>query len=328
MERCGDLAVCSSRKVGFLNSASGANLSRELTVLVPSAYRPEQLARCLDALSLQTVPVGEILVVLRQDDVGGRSVCDSHDGVRCVHVNGAGLVHARQRGLRDVSTTWVAFVDDDAEVAPDWCEQTCGYLIDASVGCVGGPIVNFIGARSTGGWFDEGAPVATIGFAGRTVSHLHDQPSVKRIEDVDFLPGSNMTLRRDLAILADHGNVPDLAPNEELEWCLTVKDAGYRVVYDSDIRVAHYPAKRVGAPERDDKEAYAYAYAYMLTYALVRHLSVIRRIAFLAYFWLVGQRAAPGLLLAPFYTIRIGGAGKTIAGMRGRWRAMSDAGAS
>jgi GT2 family glycosyltransferase len=124
--------------------------------------------------------------------------------------------------------------------------------------------------------------------------------------------------------MADHGEAPGTAPNEELEWCMTVKDAGYRVVYDSAIRVAHYTAARLNTRAREDKVAYAYSYAYMLTYAMLRHFGPVRSMVFLAYFWLVGQRVCPGMALVLLYALRPSGLSKAVAGMSGRLQAMRD----
>jgi GT2 family glycosyltransferase len=299
-------------------------LPADVTVAVPSSYRPVPLARCLDALGAQTVKPAEIVVVLRSDDAEGAKTCVSRKGVRVVEVDREGLMPARYAGLRSITTTWVAFMDDDAEAAPDWCERLAAYFADPTVGCVGGPIVNFVGTRSTSGWFTAGEPVARIGYAGRMTSHLHDQADTRRVEDVDFLPGSNMALRGELARRADHGRAPGLAPGEELEWCLTVKDAGYRVVYDSAIRVAHYPAERRGAPAREDKVAHAYAFGYTMTYTILRHVGFARAAAFLAYTWLIGHRVCPGAAMAPFYVLRPSGLAKTASGMKGRLRATLD----
>ena len=184
--------------------------------------------------------------------------------------------------------------------------------------------MNFVGVRSTTGWFRPGEPVVHLSYVGRVTSHLHDQPEMHRVEDVDFLPGSNLALRSRLALMADHGAAPGLAPGEEMEWCLTVKDAGYRVVYDSAIRVAHYSASRVGAPARDDKVTYAYASAYMLAHTMLRHFGPVRSIISLAYDVLIGRRVSPGLALVPFYALRPSGLDKMRSGMRGRWRAVLD----
>ncbi len=296
----------------------------ELTVIVPSAYRPEALARCLAGLERQTPAPGSVIAVLRSDDVEGTAECAAHPGVHVVSVQVRGLVAARQAGLMSAQTEWVSFMDDDAEPAPGWSAALAPYVADPEVGCVGGPILNIVGARTTAKWF-EGHAIARLDVFGRTVSHLHDLHDGHISADVDFLPGSNLTIRRELARSADHGRAPGMAPNEELEWCLTVKDAGLRVVYDSGIRVAHYPAARIGTEARGDKSAYAYAYAYMLTYTLLRHLRLTRRVLFVLYFWLLGQRAAPGILAAPIYALRPGGWAKAVSGMRGRAAGARDA---
>ncbi len=296
----------------------------DLTVVVPSAYRPGHLERCLAALCAQSLPPAGVVAVLRVDDEAGRAACARRPNVRVQTVSEEGVIPALRAGVRAAVTGWVAFMDDDAEPAPDWCERLCGHMDDPTVGCIGGPIVNFVAARSTSRWFTSKEPVARLSWRGPAVSHLHDRPDEHRVEDVDFLPGSNMALRRELALEADHGRAPGLAPNHELEWCLTVKDAGLRVLYDSAVRVAHYSADRVGAPDRADKAAYAYAFAYMLTHAMLRHGGPARSVLFLASDWVLGRKVCPGAALAPLYALRPSGLAKTASGMRGRWQAMLD----
>ncbi len=303
-------------------------MTADLTILVPSSYRPEALRRCLDAISRQTVAPRAVVVTLRPDDIEGERVClhSEPPGPGVVHVVESGLIVARKAGLDRANTAWVAFLDDDAEPAPDWCERALPYLGDPSVGCLGGRIIDFHGARTTARWIGASVPIARVDAFGRLLSHLHDIPEGRgRVEDVDFLPGSNLFIRAAVARLADHGRAPGLAPGEELEWCMTAQDSGLRVVYDSSLVVAHYPAARRGATARHDKVGYAFEYAYMMSYVLARHRRGPRRALVMAYSGLVGARVSPGLLLLAPCLARPGLIRRWTAATKGRIQGWADA---
>ena len=185
--------------------------------------------------------------------------------------------------------------------------------------------MDLYGARTTARWIDASTRIAYVDAFGRPLSHLHDIPVTPRVEAVDFLPGSNLFLRTTLARLADHGRAPGLAPSEELEWCMSAQDEGFRVIYDSSLVVAHYPSPRKGSTPRDDTVAYAFEYAYMMAYVLARHRSGFGRALALAYFSLIGQRVSPGLLLLGPCSLRPSLAARWRAAMNGRVQGLSDA---
>ena len=299
----------------------------DLTIVIPSAYRPAALSRCLDGLARQTVLPRATVVALRSDDAEGEEVCARFEQrqTTVVRVETGGVVVAMKAGLAAVDTEWVAFLDDDAEPAPSWCERASRYLTDTGVGCFGGRIFDLHGARTTARWIDASRRIAYVDAFGRPLSHLHDIPVIPRVEDVDFLPGANLFIRTVLARSADHGRAPGLAPGEELEWCFSARDKGFRVIYDSSLVVAHYPSPRKGSTPRDDSVAYAFEYAYMMSYVLARHRRGFSRALSLAYFSLVGLRASPGFLLLGPCALRPTLGARWRAAMKGRFQGLADA---
>lgn len=102
--------------------------SYPLSVIVCTYNRAEYLQGCLDALCAQTAPPDryEVLVVDNNStdgtaEVVARSMA-GRANIRCVKEEQQGLAHARNRGLRETRSPWVAYVDDDGEVAPDFVE--------------------------------------------------------------------------------------------------------------------------------------------------------------------------------------------------------------
>lgn len=97
--------------------------AEELSVIVCTRDRPDDLAQCLRALAAQSAPVREIIVV---DNSSGRSaqpVAAQHARVRYVHEPRPGLSVARNAGLAACASELIAFTDDDVEVHPDWSRE-------------------------------------------------------------------------------------------------------------------------------------------------------------------------------------------------------------
>jgi GT2 family glycosyltransferase len=96
-------------------------VSQSMTVAVCTRDRPEDLARCLDALTALTSPPDEILVVdnAPTSDATERVVA-RYRGVRYVREPRPGLDWARNRAVTEASGDILAFTDDDVVVDPEW----------------------------------------------------------------------------------------------------------------------------------------------------------------------------------------------------------------
>ena len=137
-----------------------------LSVVVATYERPAELAVCLEALAALEDPV-EVVVVDSASRVPSRKIAerfvDSVPGLRYVYEEQPGLSRARNRGIDETSCELVAFVDDDAAVAPDWAAKLTSAFDDRRVGCVGGTCrPRFETARP--GWLSE----RLLQFAGIT----------------------------------------------------------------------------------------------------------------------------------------------------------------
>jgi len=109
----------------------------------------------------------------------------------------------------------------------------------------------------------------------------------------------------------------------ELAFNLSLKRAGWIVLYDPNIVVDHYPSERFDEDQRHTlSQIAAINAAHNETLALLEYLSPLRRTVFLIWTVVIGTRANPGFLqllrLLP-------GDGqlavkKWLASMQGRWQ--------
>ncbi|MEP6688991.1 MAG: glycosyltransferase, partial [Gemmatimonadales bacterium] len=103
------------------NPAEGSGAAPSVTVAVCTRDRPEDLARCLDALQALRYPALELLVVDNApatDDT--ERLVRARAGVRYVREPAPGLDWARNRAIAEATGDVIAFTDDDVVVDPDW----------------------------------------------------------------------------------------------------------------------------------------------------------------------------------------------------------------
>ncbi len=153
-----------------------------LSVIVSTHERPHELAGCLEALAALEDPV-EVVVVDSASSVPCGNIAERFrermPRLRYVYEDEPGLSRARNRGLREVTGELVAFVDDDAAVAPDWARRLAAAFDDPRVACAGGTCrPRFEAARPR--WLSERllqfAGVTRIGSAAREARSSAEYP--------------------------------------------------------------------------------------------------------------------------------------------------------
>lgn len=121
--------------------APGGRLS--VTVAVCTRDRPEDLARCLDALAELRYPAVELLVVDNAPATrDAEAIVAARPGIRYVLEPTAGLGWARNRALAEAAGEILAFTDDDVVVDPGWVEALAAeFEDDPAVGAVTGLVL-------------------------------------------------------------------------------------------------------------------------------------------------------------------------------------------
>jgi GT2 family glycosyltransferase len=203
------------------------SVEKSVTVGIGTRNRPESLARCLRSLRLVEELIDAVIVVDDGSDaplepavrraLGG----DAPPGLRFIRNETSRNVAAgRNLIAREARTPWVLNLDDDALiVAPGAVRDGVRVLgRDARVAAVA-----FAQADAEGNAWPAGAQPAPVDYACYVRAFI----------------GFAHLLRRD-AFLEAGGFREALGINgEEKELCVRLLDAGWRVVYLPDARVAH-----------------------------------------------------------------------------------------
>lgn len=147
------------------------------SVVIPTYNRKDNLLRGLQALTRQTFPDFEVVVVDQSDPaVEIPEEFQQKLAIRYVYSQQRGPALARNKGLRAATGLVIAFTDDDCIPEADWLEKAARY-------------------------FDQ-APIA--GLEGRVRSEKVGDPKYRTVSNVDFegigFMTANMFYRRDLLL--------------------------------------------------------------------------------------------------------------------------------
>jgi GT2 family glycosyltransferase len=271
-----------------------------ISVVVPTYRRMEDLRRCLTALAQQSRPADEIIVVVRTTDSDTVALLAEMDTsslpLRIVTVAEPGQVQALNAGLAAAQMEIVAITDDDAAPHADWIARLVrSFEADPRIGGVGGRDRMFIG-----GVLQEGQKrtVGKVPRVGRHVGNHHLGFGPPR--EVDVLKGVNGAYRT-VAIKDIGFDTRLLGSGAQVHWeialGLAVKGAGWKLVYDPEIVVDHYLAKRFDEDQRNSFNAIAmHNMAYNEMFVRGEPLSKVNRALLLAWALSVGTKDSPGIV--------------------------------
>jgi glycosyltransferase involved in cell wall biosynthesis len=126
-----------------------------LTVAVCTRGRPDKVRATLDALD-RGAP-GTPLIVVDQGEQPEPALArraSESARMRVIHDSGRGLSRARNIALRATDTEWIAFVDDDCLVAPDFASALTAELI-------GHPSADWVAGHVEGNGSEGDLPLVT-----------------------------------------------------------------------------------------------------------------------------------------------------------------------
>ncbi|MEO1147436.1 MAG: glycosyltransferase [Cyanobacteria bacterium J06638_22] len=297
-----------------------------ITVLIPTYRRPQDLLRCLEALTKQSRSPDDVLIVVRDSDRDTweaiASLPSDQLPLRTVSVTIPGQVAALNTGLAAARGDIIAITDDDAAPRPHWLERIAYHFErDDAVGGVGGRDWLYVGGTDR----DDGksAVVGRVQWFGRVVGRHNLGFGEPR--EVEILKGANMSYRRQAIATAKFDTRlrgAGAQVHNDLAFSLAVKRRGWKLIYDPAADIDHYQAQRFDEDQRDQFNETAFFNAvHNETIALLDYLSPWRRIVFLLWAFLVGTRKAFGLVQWLRFLLKDGGfAGrKLVISLKGRW---------
>jgi glycosyltransferase involved in cell wall biosynthesis len=298
-----------------------------ITVLIPTYRRPNDLVHCLNALKKQTRQADEVFVIVRDSDKETWEFLETFNieylPLRTATVSVTGVVAALNLGLDQANGDLITITDDDAVPYSDWLARIeTHFVLDDSIGGVGGRDWLYHGMELEEG---EKKVVGKLQWFGRVIGNHH--LGIGKPREVDVLKGVNMSYRRS-AINGMHFDKRMLGTGAqvhfELAFGLTLKRAGWKLIYDPMIAVDHYRAQRFDEDQRNKFNPIAFRnMVHNETLALLEHFSPVRRSIFLFWALFIGTREGLGFVqwFRFVFKNRFLAGQKLFASLQGRWLA-------
>lgn len=270
----------------------------QASVIIPTYKRPEYLGKCLKSLLAQSVLPEEIIVVRHSDDADTAALMavirKNHQRgnlIKDILVSKLDIVCSENQGLELAKGDIVCFIDDDAVACENWIELIIRhYQADFHIGGVGGPVLPYVDSEPLLEYTDE---FAKITWLGRRVTNSTKIPY--HCSEVHMLRGANMSFRRSLFGTFDENLLPYWRRFED-DVCFAIRNKGYKIIADPEVRVFHYEVPVKDLKSRDDSPLRIIGLHHNSVYVKLKHFKGIRKICSLTYDFLWGDDTAPGAL--------------------------------
>ena len=209
-----------------------------LTVIICTYNRANILGECLGSLYAQTASPEYWRVLVVDNNSTDATQEETLKFVGClpglsvVMEPVQGLSHARNRGLAEAQTEWVAFLDDDAKAHPGWVEAILETMAKGDFEAFGGPYY---------AWHKYGPPPVWLPNDFGTYDGAEQYGPLGEFH----IPGGNCAFERTLA-MACGGFPPELgmsgnksAYGEETLLFNKMQAQGYRLGFVPDMSIDH-----------------------------------------------------------------------------------------
>ncbi len=210
-----------------------------VSVVIPTAGRPDTLARAVDSALAQTRPPVEVIVVLDGPDEASHELLGGYVAEPVVVIqlpvrSGDGGATARNRGVAAANGGWIAFLDDDDEWLAGKLERQVAAASAHPAATVVGCRVRVTDSQSSSVW-----PLRGPGAHEPIGEYLF----VRTLPGEGWLPTTALMAPRDLC-----REVPfreGLRQHVDFDWALRLAAGGARFVVVPDVlAVMHVPQGR------------------------------------------------------------------------------------
>lgn len=221
----------------------------QLTLIICTHNRSSSLAAALESIARQQAPGflrWEVLVITNActDETPAtvaQYLMDARiPSLRVIEEPRPGVAYARCTGVRHSKAAWVAMVDDDCLLDPDWVQQACAFAESQ-------PYAGAFAGRNEIVW-PPGTPPWCVEHAD-SLAHQNFGEETRRLPDHGRPApcGAGLVLNRAALIgsgFLDRGRLVGRGPRdvhagEDSEMVFFIRNAGWEVWYTPDLHLRH-----------------------------------------------------------------------------------------
>lgn len=277
-----------------------SSIRDDVTVVIPSYRRPEQLVECVESITKGSVLPGTVLIVHRETDEETAGAAESlQSRVNLIRVNRAtvdrpGHLPPVEKGAQVCETEFMVLLDDDTVVKERWLGELLAPLDDPNVGVVGGPAV-VPGMEEKRADEDAGC----LRFYGQLGGGLMWKTEGD-MREVDTVAEGNSAWRTGLLRSIE---IPDFLYDGDSKFyglylTLTAKEQGYRVLFNPAAFIWHYPGQRDPSLSRTDQHQQHWISSYNYAHIILQKRSWTYALLYYLHAFAVGTYGDVGLLRA------------------------------
>ncbi|MGL1934838.1 MAG: glycosyltransferase family 2 protein [Fibrobacterales bacterium] len=257
-----------------------------VSVIIPTINRYDVLRDAIEDILKQTYELYEIIVVDQSDDVPEWTqeiTAQNADKMRYFKdVDFKGLPQARNFGMAQAKYEVILYIDDDIRTEPTLVAQHAKCYVDKQIGMVGGGI-------ELPGYDNDSEPAVVGKFNSWTATPIQGFHSKKELE-VDHVQGCNFSIRTEL--MRQIGGIDEVlargaALYEELEMCLRVRKAGYKIWFNGNARLLHLVSTEGGCRVKDIKK-YMWGFGHNRSRVIAKNLTGLKKFTALGRLMLFG----------------------------------------
>lgn len=202
----------------IMNKDSKQVESFDISVVIPSRNDEEYLPLLLKGLDNQILLPKEIIIVDSSSNNRTALIVQKWKGSIPIHyqkVDRAYPGYARNIGVNQAKSKWIAFIDCRTIPNHDWLDKSISIAIKTGADFVGG--LTLVEANN---YFQQILRASTYGYqASKT------------------LPGS-IVLKS--CFERSGGFIPDIRSTEDIEWINRIKSLGFKIEYDDEPAIRYY----------------------------------------------------------------------------------------
>lgn len=254
-------------KSGFIRVAWSVPKASKVSIIIPTNGANPLLEKCIDSiLRRSNYQDYEVIIVNNGERKPERfkyyQTLTGDERIRVLHYEGPFNYSAVNNfGARHAAASLLLFLNNDTEViAPDWLDELVLWAERKEVGIVGAKLL-----RPDGTIQHAGVIIGLTGFAGHVFEGSREgrfgiYGLTEWYRNFLAVTGACLMVRRDVFEQVGGLSEEFLLCGNDVEFCLRVKAAGYRIVYNPFARLRHLEAatRKAEIPALDFQTSYKY----------------------------------------------------------------------
>ena len=261
LSRCGQKGqVTLLKDMGFYRVSYPVEGTPLVSILIPNKDEPETLKKCLESIWEKTTwPRYEILVLENNStmpetlalykSIQGKNhtrVLRWKKPFNYAAINNFGKSHAEG--------DYIVCLNNDVEViTPGWIEEFLGVCQRPDVGAAGARLYYPDQTIQHAGIVIGIGGVAGSMFTGMKKDYTGYLHKAALMQDLSAVTAACMMVRRDVWEKTDGFDEKLAVAFNDVDFCLRIGEAGYRVVYDPYVEMIHWESKTRGAEDSPEK---------------------------------------------------------------------------